>query len=70
MGVKLIIFVKRKNYLSIEQIKELYKQANYLKIQLLLIEAKESMRLPEESWIVNSKLNNFFKVIHPELNWC
>lgn len=23
-----------------------------------------------EEWIVNSKLNNFFKVIHLVLNWC
>ena len=25
---------------------------------------------PLGGWIVNSKLNNFFKVILPVLNWC
>ena len=34
------------------------------------IETPEEGAVFEVFWIVNSKLNNFFKVILPVLNWC
>lgn len=47
-GIHMMIFVNLKDYLSENQIKELYKTAFYYKMNLLLIEAHQRETLPDE----------------------
>ena len=44
-GVRLLVFVNVKNYLSETQIKELYKTVFYYKVNLLLVEAHQGKNL-------------------------
>ncbi|MCR5837399.1 MAG: type II-A CRISPR-associated protein Csn2, partial [Lachnospiraceae bacterium] len=53
-GISTICFVGIKQYLSIEEIQQLYKNAYYNKIYLLLIESCESKRqIDENEYIVD-----------------
>lgn len=44
-GIRLLVFINMKNYLSEKQIKELYKTAFYYKMNLLLVEAHQGKNL-------------------------
>lgn len=54
-GVKLIVLVNIKSYLSNAQLQEIYKTAFYNKIQLLLLESSEKDVLSEEKYCIIDK---------------
>lgn len=51
-SVKIIVFVNLKSYLNDEEMEELYTQAFYSKIHLLLIENNEYIKLQQENVII------------------
>ena len=55
LKLKLLVFVNLKAYLSEKELLEVYDMANYLKIQLLLIESHESIFLTRERYYIIDK---------------